>query len=204
MIFHHDGASIRPWTHWRLLIGIILLAWVSFAQSAPIPLTGVTQLWKSGVQSSHACVLTGWGEVKCWGLNNSGQLGDNSTIDRWIPVTSWIDYVTAIATGAEHTCALTDSGEVKCWGDNMKGQLGDGTTTERHIPVDVTGLTTVTVMAIATGAEHTCALTDSGGVKCWGANDMGQLGDGTTIERHAPVDVVGLTSVTAIATGRSD
>jgi len=140
MIFHHDGVSIRQWFHWQLLIGILLLSWVSFIQAAPIPLTGVSQLWK-GVQSHHSCVSTGWGEVKCWGSNDSGQLGDGTTTDRWIPVTSSISDVTAIATGESHTCVLTSSSEVKCWGNNMKGQLGDGTTTERHIPVDVTGLT---------------------------------------------------------------
>ena len=98
----------------------------------------------------------------------------------------------AIAAGDNHTCALTTTGGVKCWGDNNLGQLGDGTTTKRVTPVDVSGLTSG-VSAIAAGGLHTCALTTTGGVKCWGANSYGQLGDGLGVgKRTTPVDVVWL------------
>src|SRR5439155_1296639 len=98
-----------------------------------------------------------------------------------------------IGAGLFHTCALTTSGGAKCWGDNTFGQLGDGTTLDRHTPVDVSGLTSG-VAQIGPGYYHTCALTTSGGAKCWGYNAFGQLGDGTTTTRTTPVDVSGLTS----------
>ena len=98
--------------------------------------------------------------------------------------------VVDIAAGMTHTCALTTGGGVKCWGRNTNGALGDGTTTDRSTPVDVSGLASG-VSAIAAGTEHTCAVTTGGGIECWGRNDGGQLGDGTTTGSTVPVGVVG-------------
>jgi alpha-tubulin suppressor-like RCC1 family protein len=141
------------------------------------------------------CALTTVGAVKCWGANGLGQVGDGTTVERLKPVgVSGISSgAVAIAAGGSHACALTISGGVKCWGSNGSGQLGDGTTTDSRIPVDVTGMSSG-IASIAAGAYHTCAITTSGGAKCWGANFSGQLGDGTTTDRLFPVDVSGLTS----------
>lgn len=109
--------------------------------------------------------------------------------------------VVAVTAGGAHACALTSEGGVKCWGDNENGQLGDGTTRSSGVPHDVAGLASG-VRSIAAGAFHTCALMESGGVKCWGGNDSGQLGDGTTIQRVTPTDVLGLDEgVASIASG---
>jgi len=151
----------------------------------------------------HTCALTTGGGVKCWGDNSSGQLGDGTTNDRNTPVdvAGLESGVAAIAAGEGHTCALTTSGGVKCWGDNLEGQLGGGTIYSHITPVDVAGLES-DVAAIAVGWEHTCALTTVGGVRCWGNNSSGQLGDGTMTERNVPVGVIGLESgVTAITAG---
>lgn len=131
----------------------------------------------------HTCALTTSDGVKCWGDNSSGQLGDGTTTQRLTPVkvSGLTSSISAIAAGAWHTCALTTSGGAKCWGGNGEGQVGDGTTTDRSMPVDVSGLTSG-VRAIASGLSHTCAVTASGGVKCWGWNRYSQLGDGTVTQ----------------------
>jgi alpha-tubulin suppressor-like RCC1 family protein len=151
----------------------------------------------------HTCAVTSTGGVKCWGDNFSGQLGDGTTTDRRTPVdvSGLSSSVVAVAVGAGHSCALTGAGGVKCWGENNQGQLGDGTTTDRHVPANVLGLPSG-VKSIAAAGVHTCALMSGGALKCWGANDYGELGDGTTTQRNGPVEVSGLESgVAAVAAG---
>jgi len=153
----------------------------------------------------HTCALTDSGEVKCWGRNDSGQLGDGTNIDTSVPVDvdGMSDRVVAIAAREGHTCALTVSGAAKCWGENSSGQLGHGTNRDQKIPVDVRGLSSG-VIAIAAGISHNCALTNAGEIKCWGSNSSGQLGDGTTMASSIPVTVNGVdTEVVAIAAGGS-
>jgi alpha-tubulin suppressor-like RCC1 family protein len=169
----------------------------------PVDVVGLT----SGVDAiaargEHTCALI-TARVKCWGANLNGQLGDGTTTSSSLPVdvTGLSSGVIAIAAGGEHTCAIATGGSVKCWGWNSAGQLGIGTTSDSSTPVDVVGLTG-DVKAVATGGRHTCALMTSGGVKCWGYNEFGQLGNGSTANSAIPVDVAGLTGdVNAITTG---
>jgi murein DD-endopeptidase MepM/ murein hydrolase activator NlpD len=141
----------------------------------------------------HTCALTSSGGIKCWGRNDMGELGDGTIIHRLSPVdvVGLSNGVTYISSGEAHNCALVSNGGIECWGYNNSGQLGDGSTTQRLLPVNVVGLTNG-VIAFTTGYVHTCALTSSGGIKCWGYNNYGQLGDGTITTRLSPVDVIGL------------
>jgi alpha-tubulin suppressor-like RCC1 family protein len=151
----------------------------------------------------HGCVLSTGDGVKSWGYNYYGQLGDGTNANRSAAVdVSGLDGgVNAVSAGAFHTCALTRDGGVACWGDNSRGQLGDGTTHERWSPAGVAGLVNGAI-AVAGGDSHSCAVLRGGGVKCWGDNQYGQLGDGTTRRRLTPVDVRGLSGgATALALG---
>lgn len=171
---------------------------------APVDVVGLTSGMRAVTAGEgHTCALTTAGNVKCWGNNREGQLGDGTTVSRNTPVNvdGLTNRVSMITAGLRHTCVLTIAGSVKCWGNNQDGQLGDGTTVGRDAPVDVLALTNG-IKAITAGERHTCALTAARGVKCWGNNRDGQLGDGTVIERVTPVDVAGLTSeVSAITAG---
>ena len=108
-----------------------------------------------------------------------------------------------LSAGWNHACALMDDGTVQCWGDNIWGQLGDGTFTTRTTPVTVSNLNSV--LSIAVGRQHSCAIIGtSGSVRCWGRNDGGQLGNGTSSQTiNHPVAVSGLVNVVALTAGDS-
>ena len=135
------------------------------------------------------------GTVAAWGWNGYGQLGDNTTTNRLVPVAVNAEAgvsalcgktVVAIAAGAYHSLALCSDGTVAAWGDNDSGQLGDNTTTNRLAPVAVnTALGTSalygkTVVAIAAGFHHSLAVCLDGTVAAWGADNLGQLGNNYT------------------------
>jgi alpha-tubulin suppressor-like RCC1 family protein len=153
----------------------------------------------------HTCRLSAAGGVLCWGDNGFGQLGDGTSTNRATPtnVVGLSAGVVALSAGGYQTCAVTNGGAVKCWGYNDQGQLGDGTTTSSPTPVDVVGLG-AGVRSVAVGYAHTCVVTTGGAVKCWGANESGQLGDGSTTDRLAPVDVQGLASDVVMITAGGD
>jgi alpha-tubulin suppressor-like RCC1 family protein len=136
------------------------------------------------------CALLNNGGVQCWGSNQYGQLGNNSTTDSWVPtkVAGLMSGVQAIAVGGQHACALLNNGGVQCWGSNQYGQLGNNSTTDSSVPVQVSGLPSG-VQAITAGHSHTCALLNSFDVRCWGDNYFGELCTGFGWYSTVPVSV---------------
>lgn len=122
----------------------------------------------AGGQGSHSCAVIVDGTIRCWGQNNSGQLGNGTVIDSSVPVlVSGIMTASTVVTGlSSYTCALLTNGSVRCWGRNGVGQLGNGTTTDSALPVAVTGLVSAT--QITAGDVQVCARIINGTVQCWG------------------------------------
>lgn len=161
------------------------------------PLTGVVSI---GAGADQTCALLRAGEVQCWGGNARGELGDGTTIDhlRAAPVSrpdgaGPLTGARALTVGLFHACALMDGGTVACWGSNNAGQAGDGSNNGPLRPVEVrspdgSGLLDE-VTQVSAGHQHTCAVLASTEVRCWGQNADGELGDGTTTNRHRPVVV---------------
>lgn len=136
---------------------------------------------------SHTCATDANG-VLCWGSNASGQLGSPAQSPAVYPTRVALAAVTALAAGGAHTCALTTTGAVYCWGSNSNGQLGRGTLGGTSAaPTLVSG--GLTFVSISAGGSHTCGVTADGSLFCWGANGLGQLGDGTLIDRASPTRV---------------
>lgn len=159
------------------------------SSSTPVSVSGLTSGVAKVTVGYSSCALTIDGAAKCWGYNATGQLGDGTTMDRGAPVTvsGLGSGVSDLYAGTYSACAV-HNGAAKCWGQNNSGQLGDGTTAPRLTPVTVSGLSSG-VSRIFSGESHSCAVLSDGGSKCWGKNNSGQLGDGTTTQRPTPVKV---------------
>lgn len=156
----------------------------------PVTAAGVTDAVKVSVGDSFACAVTRGGNLYCWGTNGSGQLGDNSTIQRNTPVLV-NSGVKSVSAGVNHTCAVLSDSRAACWGAATSGAIGNGASSGRQ-------LTPYVVMSdvaqIEAGTNGTCAIALSGAVYCWGYNAVGQLGNGTTSDRLTPGQVTGITS----------
>ncbi|WP_437316537.1 RCC1 domain-containing protein [Sorangium sp. So ce385] len=149
--------------------------------------------------ANHTCAVLNGGQLKCWGQNNAGQLGlgdlnnrgDAETEMYIVPAIPLGGGHTAksVAAGSQHTCVLLDDDRVKCWGQNNAGQLGLGDLTPRGGTAGTKPALVSTVplddlddkaKAIVAGGYHTCAILGDDTVKCWGNNELGQLGQGHT------------------------
>ena len=130
----------------------------------------------------HMCARKTDGTLWCWGYNLAGQLGDGTTSVGFSPVqvAALGTSVAEVAASGSHTCARKTDGTLWCWGDNSNGQLGDGTKTNSSSPMQVVAAGT-NLAEVTAGGSYTCARKTDGTLWCWGDNNNGQLGDGTTL-----------------------
>ena len=178
------------------------------SQPTPVAVSGLG----AGVGSvsagwHHTCAVSTAGALKCWGRDNTGQLGNDTALTSQttpVDVKGLAAGVASVSANGYHTCAVTLAGWLKCWGEDTSGQLGNDTAlTNQPTPVDVLGLTSG-VASVSAGSAHTCAITSPGGLKCWGYDGYGQLGDDTALTNQStPVAVSGLGSGVATVTAGS-
>ena len=133
----------------------------------------------SGYQ--HTCAILDDGNTSCWGLNDYGQLGLNSTTSYRTPqivdMSNLQSTFKSLSAGKMHTCGVLVSNQSACWGHNSGGNLGDGTTTIKKLPVYVENLSLGDeVVNISGGKLHTCASFKDGSLRCWGSNNEEALG----------------------------
>lgn len=163
--------------------------------TTPVAASGLANVVSLAAGMDATCAVLTDHTVQCWGSGRFGNAYNPSvTTDYTLPTAiEGLTNVSALAMGGrEHTCALLADQTVSCWGMNNFGQLGNGTGTQANsaTPVAVTGLGNV--MALVTGVSHTCAVLVDQSMKCWGMNNMGQLGTGVPYYSPTPVQVVGL------------
>jgi alpha-tubulin suppressor-like RCC1 family protein len=180
-----DGA-VRCWgagADGQLGLGTLAGALLPPASAVALPEAAISV----AAGADFSCALLASGRAVCWGVGVRGQLGTGDTDPHAAPADAitFGSKATALAAGARHACALLENGTIACWGANDRGQLGAGDTQDRLRPAVVnTGADRV--RALAAGGDTTCVLLDGGAIRCWGANDSGQLGLGDATPRPAP------------------
>ncbi|MCA9588045.1 MAG: hypothetical protein KC657_22130 [Myxococcales bacterium] len=217
----------------------------SASQLVPAPSLVPRDVRALGFGLGFSCALEASGRVRCWGVNDEGQLGDGASAPSRVPRDVAASGVSAIAVGARHACLVAEAGALRCWGANGAREVSPAEPeprVRRPLRVELPGpvrafavgdahtcaatseprtltcwgesakgrlgehtdeLTKAGITQLTAGAAHTCALTDAARVYCWGANDVGQLGDGTRVDSARPVLVARVDGATAVRAGRA-
>lgn len=204
-----------------------------------VAVPGIANAIDIAAGSAFSCAVVGAaagdiaGAVMCWGNGTSGQLGNGSSSSSSTPVAvGSLSTATQVSARSVHACALLARGDIMCWGDGTSGQLGNGATSSSAVPVAVIGTgadnydivnpqgepASTKAFQVSAGNAHTCARvsTSSGsaglGVKCWGATNHGELGNGASFcqvnticdpkaPNPVPQRVTSLTSAAHLAAG---
>jgi len=179
------------WSMGRNTFGQLGIGSIS-SRSSPVQEASSTTNWtKVGCGYAHTGAIRADGALFLWGLNLNGQLGDNTTSNKSVPVgtiSSGFDWA-SVACGYQHTAAIKTDGTLWTWGVNTYGQLGDNTTTSKSSPVQtIAGGTDW--KQVECGRHHTLAIKTDGSLWLWGDGSFGALGDNTTASKSSPVQTV--------------
>lgn len=174
---------------------------VTAADTTPQLITmpsGVTSFTDVDAEYVSACAIANTGRVYCWGDNYFGVLGNgvddsNSNIPVLVPLPTGVDSFTSVKVGFAMSCGLANTGVVYCWGNAASyassGYLGNGAAATQYSPTSVTMPVGVLFTSLDVTGEIACAIGDDSRTYCWGNNNVGQLGDGTTTDRLVPTAV---------------
>jgi len=163
------------------------------ATPVPVKVPAGVKLVSISAGDRHTCAVARSGAAYCWGSGSDGRLGNGATASQTTPVMvtapAGVKFV-AIGAGTYFTCGLAATGEAYCWGKNEFGELGTGTAGgDASTPQRVAAPEGTQFVAIDVGGNHACGITAAGAAYCWGRNGDGQLGDGSTSHKAAPVSV---------------
>lgn len=178
------------------------------ASLAPTRVVGVEGARDVACGFASTCALLETGEVRCWGDNGAGQLGDgmggpDASSTEPVTVDGLTDAV-ELVLGESHACARRRIGGVVCWGDGSRGQLGHGSFGVSLVPVAALDLGDALGLFGGPAARHSCARAfGARDMRCWGENENGQLGDGSTERRNVPVDLADVDMLTTAAVGEA-
>ncbi len=174
----------------------------------PTLVSGLRDATAIGTKANFACAVMSTGNVKCWGSNVRGTLGDETQTPHYAPnfvhgpnARQNFAGATALSVGIGHSCVVDAGGGVYCWGMNEFGQLGNGGGGDRLIATPISSPTGVTFVDVAVGSNHSCALTADGKVYCWGLNDHNQLGNDAGTLSPMPIQVSDVSDARAIGAG---
>ncbi len=174
-------------------------------RTRPVQVLGIDNAVSVALGSWHSCALLKTGEVRCWGYNTHGNLGRGTSSSAEVVPAAVVGITDAVALSSRynHACVVRAGGAVACWGYNYSGAVGGSASPAfPHgvlSPRPVSGV--ASAVAVATGAQMSCAVLQGGGVTCWGDNAQGQLGDGTTVPHVTPAPVLGLSDALALTAG---
>ncbi|HTX12291.1 MAG TPA: hypothetical protein VME22_26980 [Solirubrobacteraceae bacterium] len=174
----------------------------------PVPVSGLSHVTALAAGEEFMCALISNGTVDCWGENWGGQLGNGNVEGSATPLqVQGVSNATGLVARERTTCALLSDGDVECWGWGGGGQLAPehpegGNLATFYSPIVLSGIVDPTMLT--EGYANACALFASGGIECWGFNEYGQLGNGTTSYISPKASVSGITNATAVSAGERD